>query len=199
MIKVVVFDLGKVLVDFDYGIAARRLAQCASRPSAEIYGVIYESPLLTRYESAQISSEQFFREAGGAIGFRGRFEDFSMAFADIFTAIPEMIGLHAELREAGLPTFILSNTNEIAVHHIRRNFPFFSTFSGHVLSYEHGVMKPAPGIYEVAEKMSRCRDDEILFIDDREENVQGAVSRGWKTIRHREPAETVPIVRRLVS
>ena len=199
MVKAVVFDLGKVLVDFDYAIAARKLAADSAKSADEVYQVIYDSPLLARYESARITSAGFFEAARDAIGFRGGFDDFAAAFGDIFAEIPEMIRVQSELQASGVPTFVLSNTNEIAVRHIRRNFPFFGGFAGYVLSYEHSAMKPDPGIYRVAEEMSGCSGDEILFIDDRPENVRGADRLGWRTICHRAPAETVAAVRRLVS
>ena len=56
-----------------------------------------------------------------------------------------MIQLHAALRQQGIPTYIFSNTNELAVSHIRRTFPFFANFDGYILSYEHGAMKPDAG------------------------------------------------------
>ncbi len=58
-----------------------------------------------------------------------------------------MIALHAELRGRGVPTYIFSNTNDLAIEHIRRNFPFFKNFVGYIYSYEIGAMKPDARIY----------------------------------------------------
>jgi FMN phosphatase YigB (HAD superfamily) len=198
-VKAVVFDLGKVLVDFDYGIAARRLAEKSSAPAHEIRKVVDQSPLLFRYESAQMTTQQFFEEVRQGIGFDGSFEEFAAAFADIFTEIPAMTRLPAELRKIGLPVFVLSNTNEIAISHVRRNFPFFSEFTGCVLSYEQGCLKPAEQIYEITEQRTGCRSGEIAFIDDRAENIEAGVKRGWRTIWHRSPEESIPIVRQWLA
>ena len=40
-----------------------------------------------------------------------------------------MIELHAELQRRGHQTYIFSNTNDLAVEHIRRNFPFFKSLT----------------------------------------------------------------------
>jgi hypothetical protein len=85
MIKAVVFDLGKVLLDFDYGIAARKIAERASMPANEIQRLIDGSPLLLRYESAQMNACQFFDEVRAHTGFTGSFEEFTATFADIFS------------------------------------------------------------------------------------------------------------------
>src|SRR5277367_5596904 len=130
MIKTIVFDLGKVLVDFDYSIAARRIGERGKMAPAEIRDFIDHSPLLFRLERGQITSEQFYREVSGATGFGGSFDDFRSFFSDIFVPIEAMVQLHAELRRHGFPTYVFSNTNDLAVAHIRRNFPFFSNFNG---------------------------------------------------------------------
>jgi 2-haloacid dehalogenase len=197
--KVVVFDLGKVLVDFDYGIAARRLAEKSTANADEVRAVIDQTALLFRYESALMTTEEFFNEVKSRVGFRGDFEEFAAPFGDIFAELPEMISLHAEIRALGLPTFILSNTNDIAVSHIRRRFPFFVNFDGYILSYECGALKPHARIYEITEQRTGCRDAEILFLDDKPENVEAAAQRGWQTICHASAVESSAKVRALIS
>ena len=198
-VKAVVFDLGKVLVDFDYGIAARRLAEKSDTPAPEIQKIVDQSPLLFRYESAQMTTQQFFEAVRERIGFGGSFEEFAAAFADIFTEIPAMTRLQDELRKTGFPMFVFSNTNEIAIGHVRRNFPFFREFTGYVLSYEHGFLKPAEQLYEITERQTGCRSAEIVFIDDRAENIEAGARRGWRTIWHRSPDESIAEIRQLLA
>jgi epoxide hydrolase-like predicted phosphatase len=198
-INAVVFDLGKVLVDFDYGIAAQKLALQSKASAAEIQEVIDQSTLLFRYEAAKMTTPQFFEKVRRQIGFQGTFEEFTAAFADIFTEIPEMTRLQSEVRSAGLATFVLSNTNEIAITHVRRNFPFFARFNGYIFSYEHGVLKPHERIYEIAEQRIGSWGGEILFLDDKPENVKAAAARGWQTLCHRSPEESIATVRALLS
>ena len=69
--QVVVFDLGKVLVDFDYGIAARKIAARARLSAREIQRLIAHSSLLFRLETGEINNEQFFGEVCAATGFVG--------------------------------------------------------------------------------------------------------------------------------
>ena len=117
-------------------------------------------------------------------------EEFGEFFADIFTAIPPMIEIHAGLRRRGIPTYIFSNTNDLAVEHIRRNFPFFRDFDGYIYSYEVGAMKPEAKIYEVLEKLAGRRGADIVYLDDRPENVAAGAARGWRTILHETPEKT---------
>jgi HAD superfamily hydrolase (TIGR01509 family) len=184
MLKAVVFDLGKVLVDFDYRIAARRIAAQSKMTAEELGQYMMQSPLLLDYETGLLTSEEFYEKIRAATGFGGGFEEFGRLFGDIFVPIEPMVQIHARLRQHGLHTYIFSNTNEMAVRHIRRNFPFFANFDGYVLSYEHHAMKPDPKLYEVVENQSGQRGPDILYLDDRPENIATGAARNWQVVLH---------------
>lgn len=193
--QVVVFDLGKVLVDFDYGIAMRRIAARGRITAADLGHFFTHAPLLCRYEMGLLTSEEFYKELCAVTGFCGTFDEFSLLFGDIFVPIEPMVELHAALRQQDIPTFILSNTNELAVRHISRSYPFFAGFQGYILSYEHGVMKPEPRIYEIAETVCGHAGAEILYLDDRPENIAAAAERGWQVILQETPEKTLMAMR----
>lgn len=181
---VIVFDLGKVLVDFDYSIAARKLAARCRKSRFEIAEVITQSRFIIDYEAGKLTRLEFFKHVQEATGFGGTLHEFGKFFADIFWPIPPMIQLHAELRQRGFKTFIFSNTNDLAVEHIRRNFPFFRDFDGYIYSYEVRAMKPAAKIYEALEQLAGRRGAEIVYLDDRPENVAAGAARGWRAFVH---------------
>ncbi|MFM1768312.1 MAG: hypothetical protein RJA22_841 [Verrucomicrobiota bacterium] len=194
---VVVFDLGKVLVDFDYSIAARRIAARGTVDAAAVRALIDHSPLLCQYETGLLDQAGFFAAVRQATGFAGGPEEFAGFFADIFTEIPPMVALQRRLRSAGVPTFIFSNTNDLAIGHIRRHFPFFAGFDGYVLSYEHRAMKPQAPLYEVVERMTGRQGRRIVYLDDRLENIEAGRARGWEVIHHADPAESAARLREL--
>jgi HAD superfamily hydrolase (TIGR01509 family) len=188
--SIVVFDLGKVLVDFDYSIAIPRIAAHGTLPLAGIKTFFFHSHLLVDYESGRLTRLEFFEQARQATGFRGTMEEFGEFFADIFTAIPPMIELHAGLRRRGVPTYIFSNTNDLAIEHVRRSFPFFRNFDGYIFSYEVKAMKPDAKMYEALEKLVQRRGAEILYLDDRPENVVAGAERGWLAVLHETPEKS---------
>lgn len=188
--SIIVFDLGKVLVDFDYTIAVSRIAGQSALSPVQVEQFFFNSPLLVDYESGRLTRQGFFEQARLATGFRGTMEEFGGYFADIFTEIPPMIELHAKLRGNGLKTFIFSNTNDLAVEHIRRNFAFFQKFDGYIFSHEVGAMKPDAKIYKSLEELAGRRGAEIIYLDDRPENVAGGLARGWRAVWHETPEKT---------
>jgi glucose-1-phosphatase len=187
---VVVFDLGKVLVDFDYSIAAGRIAARSAQPSENLHAFLGSSPLLAQYETGSLTRQDFFEAMRNTTGFLGGPAEFGEFFADIFTAITPMIELHAGLRRRGVPTYIFSNTNDLAIEHIRRNFPFFKNFDGYIFSYEVKAMKPDAPIYRALENITNRRGEEIIYIDDRAENIAAGAAHGWRTVLHESPEKS---------
>ncbi len=186
----VVFDLGKVLVDFDYHIASRKIAARANLSAAEVFHLLCESSLPFRLERGFLTTEEFYNEVREASGYRGAVQEFTDDFADIFSEIKPMTALQAALRAKGIPTYIFSNTNEVAIRHIRERYGFFANFDGYILSYEEGVMKPSAAIYEVVERQTGKKGAEILYLDDRQENVSAGADRGWRALLHENPEKT---------
>ena len=118
--SIIAFDLGKVLVDFDFAIAARRILARSQHPPERLQELIQTSPLLVCFECGQITNEQFYEEVRRATGYQGTSEEFAAAFADIFTEIPNMVRLHARLRAAGYTAPVTSL--EDAVNDYVRNY-----------------------------------------------------------------------------
>ncbi|MGA2662530.1 MAG: HAD family phosphatase [Verrucomicrobiota bacterium] len=197
MVKAVVFDLGKVLVDFDYMIAARRLAARSKMSPERLMAVLVRSSSFIEYERGRVTRRELFNEICRATGFNGSLEEFALFFSDIFAEIKPMVELHAELRNRGFATYVFSNTNDLAVEHLRRAFPFFGNFDGYIFSYEHGVLKPEAGLYEVLERQSGRRAGELLYLDDRLENTQAGAARGWEVILHESPEKSQAAIRGL--
>ena len=186
----IVFDLGKVLVDFDYSIAARKVAARSTKSLPDLAFHLSASPLIVQYECGLVTRQEFFEQIRDAAGFQGSMKEFGGYFADIFAEIPQMIALQAELRRRGFKTYIFSNTNDLAIEHIERNFPFFKNFDGYIYSYEVGAMKPEAKIYAAMEKLCGRTGADIIYLDDRLENVQGGLACGWRALLHETPETT---------
>ena len=196
-LSVLVFDLGKVLVDFDYSIAAKRIVPLCKSPADPATFFSQHAALLASYELGKFTTLEFFNQIKTVTGFSGTQAEFNAFFADIFTPIQPMIDLQAELKKTRLPAYLFSNTNDLAIDHIRKRFPFFSDFDGYVLSYEHGSLKPSAKLYEIVERASGRKGAEILYIDDRPENVEAGLARGWQGVLHESPETTREALQKL--
>ena len=187
----VIFDLGKVLLDFDFAIAAKELARYSPQEEEQILKSINQSPLLHTFERGDWSEAQFFQKLSVECRLEASLEELKKGFAEIFTPVPSMVEFMESLKERGIPVMVFSNTNVTAVDYIRTAFPFFERFDAYCLSYEHGCMKPDTTLYGVAQLMTRCTPGNLLFLDDRAENVHAARQMGWNAIHHQAPEDSI--------
>ncbi len=95
-----------------------------------------------------------------------------------------MIEWAASLQRAGIKTGILSNIGDAMEAGIRARFPWLDEFSHHTFSHRLGIAKPDPAIYRHAAEGLQVPADEILFVDDREENILAARAAGMVAVQY---------------
>jgi len=183
----VVFDLGKVLVDFSY----RQLLPFLRRRGALIRDIddFAGRVRLIDYEHGRIATAEFLRGINALLSAPLAEADLKNAWCDIFTPIPQMLALARRLRTQ-VGVYIISNTGEIHWDHLRERFSLADLCDDAFASCEVGHMKPAAAIYTTAQKRFGFAPEEVVFIDDRPENVAGAEACGWQAIRHLSYGQT---------
>lgn len=126
----------------------------------------------------------------------------SAMWTDIYRSMtrePLIFELLAQCREMGLRTGLLSNNNAAVVGLLRKN-RWFDNLNPCVISCEEGVAKPNPLIYERVEVLlPGIRPEEILFLDDQQKCVDGAIARGWRAVLVKNPQQAVRDTRRLLG
>lgn len=83
---------------------------------------------------------------------------------------------------------LMSNTNPLHFAWLERRHPLLQRFAFRILSHEVGAAKPAPLIYEAAERAAGCPPAAILYWDDVAEFVAAAHGRGWQAEPFRDAA-----------
>jgi HAD superfamily hydrolase (TIGR01509 family) len=78
----------------------------------------------------------------------------------------------------------------LAIEHVRRKFAFFKNFDGYIFSYEVGGLKPQPEIYAAMETLAGRRGADLVYLDDRPENIAAGQARGWHAILHESAGKT---------
>ncbi|HSX37750.1 MAG TPA: HAD family phosphatase, partial [Chlamydiales bacterium] len=89
----------------------------------------------------------------------------------------EMLAIVSELKSQQIPVGLLSNINDKYTKLIR-DFGFYEPFDPCLLSCEMGLEKPDPKAYQLLLEKLALPADEIVFIDDKEENVEAAKKLG---------------------
>ncbi len=102
-------------------------------------------------------------------------------------AIEHSAMLLRALRAKGMPVFALSNFGIASFEIAKSVYPVLVEFDRSYISGHMGVIKPDPVIYERLENESGVAPGQLLFADDRLNNVEAALERGWQAHLFTEP------------
>lgn len=183
----IIFDLGNVLVPFDWNIALERLTY--RLPSSLLdYRRLHPRSLrqiFLKYsdqlETGRISFESFWEATCAELGFHLSLKEFRLIWCDIFEADESMIELGQSLA-VKYRVWLASNTCNEHYQWIIHRFPRIRFFQKAALSYELGAMKPSSHYYKKALQLFDISPDSSLFIDDIKANVTGACALGMHGI-----------------
>ncbi|MEQ1861840.1 MAG: HAD family phosphatase [Chthoniobacteraceae bacterium] len=179
MIRAFLFDIGNVLLRFDFTLAARKIA-AQSDVSDPVEALALIDRVKPAYEDGQIDRAAFLRGAADAIGFRGTDADFIAAWEEIFELNEPMAALVAQLAPR-FPLYLLSNTNDIHHAYFTRRYPVFAHFRGGTFSHVVRASKPGREIYEIACREHGLEPATTFFIDDLLPNIETARALGFQT------------------
>jgi glucose-1-phosphatase len=179
VIRAFLFDIGNVLVRFDFAKAQREIMALSDRePNPD--GLARLETVKLGYEDGQIPRAEFFREVFDILQYRGTEQQFIDAWQGIFTANDPMVEVVQRLH-GRFPLYLLSNTNCMHVEGLFRDFDYFALFQGATYSHVAGTSKPSERIFEIAQKQHTLVPEETLFIDDLAPNIATAQSLGFHT------------------
>jgi len=183
-ISTIFFDLGKVLIDYDFNLAAYRVAQRSHLDAEKILEGIYPPELIAAYEGGKITCQDFFTQSKELTAFDGTWEELHDVWIDIFSPMDDHIQMARQLAQY-YPLGLISNISESHVRYVESHFDFFPIFRKLFYSCRVGHVKPHPEIYQYALAEMKADRFETLFIDDKEENIMAASKMGWQTIHLR--------------
>jgi glucose-1-phosphatase len=187
-IEAILFDLGKVIIDFDFELGMERLAGNCSLPREELRQVIWNEQWIRRYELGEISTADYHRYLCDFGQLQMELEDFRECWSCMF--LPDLIvseGLLADLKRT-YPLILVSNTNEAHIEFIEARYRVLEYFDHKIFSHEVGSLKPDRKIYEAAIAASGKPPGALFFTDDRSENIEAA--RGMGIQAHQFVSET---------
>ncbi|MBL7198498.1 MAG: HAD family phosphatase [Candidatus Omnitrophica bacterium] len=168
------FDLGRVLIDFDHNIAVKRIKNFCALDEESIYNLFFDSDLTDRYERGAISSLDFFHKIKKMLNAKISYEEFIPIWNKIFTPHPGMLETIESLKD-NYSLYLVSNINKLHFEYLQEQFnDYFKFFSYIFLSFELGLRKPDLRIYKFIIDYLKSPAQNIVYTDDRIELVEAA-------------------------
>lgn len=208
MIKNIIFDLGHVLLDLDFERAENHFKDLLKEKFEEVYGGLHEQGHFLDYELGKFDEQVFAEKIKLASQ-----KDISKAaiihaWNSMLVELPKArIQMLQQLKNTH-QVFLLSNTNATHIDWLDKhlqldhqlNIQYFENvlFQKAYYSHQLHLRKPHLEIYEFVLNDIGIRPEETLFIDDREDNIEGARSKGIRGYHHQLGEEIAEVIYKLI-
>ncbi|MBK7631641.1 MAG: HAD family phosphatase [Ignavibacteriales bacterium] len=179
----IVFDLGQVLVRFDYKHFVEKINKHKAGIGEQFLELYKQNYNVHRdFEKGKISEKVFIAQMLEYLEHCIDEETFCKYWSDIFSFNEEVIALLPRLKK-NYKLYLVSNTNSIHKKHGYENYELLKLFDKLFLSHEVGFIKPEEEIYRAVENVSGFLPEEHIFVDDILEYVDAAKKLGWDGIQ----------------
>ncbi|OCX61111.1 haloacid dehalogenase [Thioclava sp. SK-1] len=187
MVKAVIFDIGNVLIEWQperhYDAIIGETARRAMFSQVDLHGmndtVDRGGDLATEARKYAAAHPQWHDEI-----LRWHSDWHMMASPEI----PHSVRLLRALRTKGVPVFALTNFGTGTFATAQKTYPFLQEFDKFYVSGAMKVIKPDTKIYQMVEADCAIDPAQLLFTDDRADNIAAAAQRGWNTHLFEGPA-----------
>lgn len=186
-VDAIIFDLGGVIIDIDYEKTIHAFEKLGMKDFHSVYSQAAQSNLFDDFETGQISTQRFINSLLPYLKLGTSPNKAVHAWNEMILSIPkEKIVLLNRLKEK-YPLYLLSNTNEIHVPIVKREWakvsdePMESIFKKVYFSNEIELRKPNLEIFKHVCAEQNLKPERTLFIDDSIQHIEGAKEFGLQT------------------
>ncbi|NQV56990.1 MAG: HAD-IA family hydrolase [Rhodospirillales bacterium] len=188
----VMFDLGGVIIDVDMGSVVSGLS--AGSVDTSLAEAWYATAAIDEFEKGKISTSQFGRAMVAELGLDCSAEQFMDRFLNcnrgLFPGAENLLDRLSALTHVAC----FSNTNEVHWASLCDELKIDKYFATKILSFELGERKPGLAAYNSAAKCLPFPPQEVVFFDDRPENVATAKQAGFDAHRVYGPEAVMEIL-----
>ena len=191
MIKNIVLDMGNVLLDYNPDYILNLYLDSADDKKI-IRKELFEGPEWIQADFGYITNEEKFEGCSKRVPERLH-EKLKLCIADWSLCMLPVKGAKefcACIKKKGYQIYVLSNAGFDFYQYFPKQFDL-DFFDGIVVSADLHMVKPDPNIYRYLLEKYKLAADECLFIDDRQDNVDGAKSVGMHTHLFRDDFEKI--------
>ena len=192
--KTLLFDLGRVLVDYDHQKTLEGLA-AVSNMNADELRQLTDGEFGDQLGRGEIGAQDLHRFFMDKAGTTNDFDAYVAGYAAGIQRNEKALAYAASLIERpNVQVGVISNTNEAHAIWLHENLPELTQFAHVILSNEVGLIKPDLCIYQLALDTLEISANCALFVDDLAENIDGAKSLGVAGIVHTDWQLTRPAI-----
>lgn len=184
MIKTIIFDLGRVIVNVDRSKQFEKFAKNDGKPISFIKEYLADfSPIVKTFVRGKITPQEFYEVVSKELNLKMSFTEFKKTWCDIFTLNKDVENLIRILKR-NYRLILLSNTDELHFEYIKKKYKIVNIFDAHVLSYKVGCSKPNPLIFLNTLRKAKTLPFNCIYFDDIPQFVYVARFMGIKAFQY---------------
>ncbi|MGN0263206.1 MAG: HAD family hydrolase [Oliverpabstia sp.] len=182
MIKNIIFDVGKVLVEYDPDGMMKKLG-FDEETLQTVNQAVFQNELWNESDRGVLSPEELLEAfIANNPAYEKEIRQVIDAVGDTISLMPYAVEWVKGLKERGYHLYILSNYAEYTYEKTSHKMEFLPYMDGVVFSYRCKLIKPEKEIYEYICKTYELKPEESVFLDDRKDNVEAARNMGMHGI-----------------
>lgn len=183
MIKNIIFDVGMVLVDFNWRRVLEKLGM-GGELLERVADATVRSKMWNEYDRSRLRDEEILEAfVASAPELEKEIRLFWEHVADTITQYPYAVSWVKEWKEKGYRCYILSNYAKRTYELTKEALSFENLMDGVLFSYETHQTKPEPEIYQTLLARFGLNPEESVFLDDNAANVAAARELGIHAIQ----------------
>ena len=186
MITTFIFDMGNVLLDYNPGEIMKQLVRDPEKFPAVMAATLASSQWALLDQGILTQEEALAQMIQQAPRYQREIEEVMARWDETLAPIPGMLELVAQLKKKGYGLHLLSNAS-LRFYQYAERYPVMALFDSLNISASMKLIKPDPKIYQHVLRERNLIADACLFVDDREDNIQGAQSCGLHTFQFTSP------------
>tara|TARA_B110000914_G_C15445062_1_gene438011 strand:- start:581 stop:1201 length:621 start_codon:yes stop_codon:yes gene_type:complete len=184
--KVIIFDLGAVILNINYQNTIDEFTKLGIKNASSFYSKKVQTDLFNQIETGKITAEKFLTELQKETN-NATINQVKDAWNSMLLDLPnERLELIKALKNK-YRIYLLSNTNNIHIDAFKKQLgnakweDFCNLFDKMYLSHEVGLRKPNAEIFKHILTEQKLKAEEVFFIDDSPQHIEGAKKLGIKT------------------
>ena len=179
-IEAVVFEIGKVLIEWDLRLLLRKL-YADEREAEWAYAHVVSEDWHAQHDAGRDLADMVAQRTAEFPDHAAAIRAYATRFGESIPGlVPDMPALLERLAARGVPLFAITNFAAPFWAEYRAGQPLFDHFRDVVVSGVERIAKPDPAIYRLAEQRFGYPARAMLFIDDNRANIDAASALGWQ-------------------
>jgi len=182
MIKAITFDLDGVYFTQDSFKKFKSIFPTNNADPDFVEHVLKKSDEMMNFKKGIMTETEYWEYVNKSFGQNLSIDEITNLLMEAYSTNQNVVDYVKKVRSEGIKTCICTNNFPTRINALNKKFNFLTDFDVQVFSYEVGINKPDPKIFQELINNSGVLPSELFYADDNQSCVDSAKSLGINAI-----------------